>query len=169
MPTEPAAGLLCCLMETYRRCRRSLHAWVPELCWEGRGAPTIVHAWCEPDHLYILILPEPEVPGPRVPAGDRDITVATASARRLRSASDMARPETEWTTPSEQPAGDGPELPSGIEIPAPELDEELIVAAEDTGKTAGPPAETVSGSVPDPDVEAEDIGRRRRDRLRRKP
>ena len=117
-----------------------------------------MHAWREPDHLYIPILPVQEVPGPGVPAGDRYITVATASARHLRSASDMARPETEWTTPSEEPAGDGPEWPAGIEIPAPELDEELIVAAEDTGKTAGPPAETVSGSVPDPDVEAEDIG-----------
>ena len=125
-----------------------------------------MHAWREPDHLYIPILPVPEVPGPGVPAGDRYITVATASARRLRSASDMARPETEWTTPSEETASDGPEWPAGIEIPAPELDKELIVAAEDTGKTAGPPAETVSGSVPDPDVEAEDIRRRRReDRL----
>ena len=122
-----------------------------------------MHAWREPDHLYNLILPEPEVPGPGVPAGDRDITVATASARRLRSASDMARPETGWTTPSEEPAGDGPEWPAGVGIPTPELDEELIVAADDTSKTAEPPAGTVSGSVPNPDVEAEDIGRRRRE------
>ena len=127
-----------------------------------------MHAWCEPDHLYILILPEPEVPGPRVPAGDRDITVATASARRLRLASDMAKSETGWTTLSEEPASNGPEWPAGVEIPTPELDEELIVTADDTGKTAEPPAGTVSGSVPDPDVEAKDIGRRRRgDQLRR--
>ena len=127
-----------------------------------------MHAWHEPDHLYIPILPEPKVPGPRVPAGVRDITVATASARHLRSASEMARPETGRTTPSEEPTSVGPEWPAGVEIPTPELNEELIVAANDTGKTAKPPAVTVSGSVPDPDVETEDIGRQRReDRLRR--
>ena len=59
----------------------------------------------------------------------------------------MARPETGWTTPSEEPASDGPEWPAGVEIPTHELDEKLIVIADDTGKTAEPPAGTVSGSV----------------------
>ena len=42
-----------------------------------------------------------------------------------------------------------------------------MVTADDTSKTAEPPAGTVSGSVPDPAVEAEDIGQRRRDQLKR--
>ena len=79
----------------------------------------------------------------------------------------MAKPETGWTTLSEEPASDGPEWPAGVEIPTPELDEEMMVTADDTSKTAEPPAGTVSGSVPDPAVEAEDIGQRRRDQLKR--